>query len=84
MERKWAYDKARAEGKDLPSDEEIFSDNGWAVGIFGKASATVPINILKKPPVEPKYQPKDTKEIPKPKLEKPKEFVPRTTLPTPP
>ena len=34
LERKWAYDKARAEGKDLPSDEEIFSGNGWAVGIF--------------------------------------------------
>ena len=84
LERKWAYDKARAEGKDLPSDEEIFSDNGWAVGIFGKASATVPVTILTTPPNKPKYEPKDTKEIPKPKLEKPKEFVPRTTLPTPP
>lgn len=82
--RKWYYDKADLEGKSRPSDEEIFSTVDWAVGIFGKASATVPINILKKPPVEPKYQPKDTKEIPKPKLEKPKEFVPRTTLPTPP
>ena len=68
----------------MPSDGSIFGDSGWAVGLFGKASATVPINILTKPPVEPKYQPKDTKEIPKPKLEKPKEFVPRTTLPTPP
>lgn len=84
LERKWAYDKAKSEGKDLPSDEEIFGDNGWAVGIFGKASATVPINILKKPPVKPVLKEKDTKEIPKPKLEKPKEFVPRTTLPTPP
>lgn len=83
LERKWAYDKARAEGKDLPSDEEIFSGSGWAVGIFGKASSTVPITILSKPPVKPELQQKDTKEIPKPKLEKPKEFVPRTPLPTP-
>ena len=84
LERKWAKSNAEKEGKEMPSDESIFGDGGWAVGLFGKASATVPINILKKPPVEPKYQPKDTKEIPKPKLEKPKEFVPRTTLPTPP
>lgn len=74
LERKWAYDKARAEGKDLPSDEEIFSGNGWAVGIFGKASASVPINVLKKPPVKPVLKEKDTKEIPKPKLEEPKEL----------
>ena len=84
LERKWAKSNAEKEGKEMPSDASIFGDSGWAVGLFGKASATVPINILTKPPVEPKYQPKDTKEIPKPKLEKPKEFVPRTTLPTPP
>ena len=66
------------------SDESVFTDFGWAVGIFGKASATVPITILTTPPEKPKYEQKDTKEIPKPKLEKPKEFVPRTTLPTPP
>ena len=84
LERKWAKTNAEKEGKEMPSDGSIFGDSGWAVGLFGKASATVPINILTKPPVEPKYQPKDTKEIPKPKLEKPKEFVPRTTLPTPP
>lgn len=82
LERKWAYDKARAEGKDLPSDEEIFSGNGWAVGIFGKASATVPINVLKKPPVKPVLKEKDTKEIPKPKLEKPKELPERPKAPT--
>ena len=82
LERKWAYDKARAEGKDLPSDEEIFSGNGWAVGIFGKASATVPINVLKKPPVKPVLKEKDTKEIPKPKLEKPKELPERPVAPT--
>ncbi|WP_247924056.1 SspB-related isopeptide-forming adhesin [Streptococcus oralis] len=81
LERKWAYDKARAEGKDLPSDEEIFSGNGWAVGIFGKASATVPINVLKKPPVKPALKEKDTKEIPKPKLEKPKELPERPKAP---
>lgn len=82
LERKWAYDKARAEGKDLPSDEEIFSGNGWAVGVFGKASATVPINVLKKPPVKPVLKEKDTKEIPKPKLEKPKELPERPKAPT--
>lgn len=82
LERKWAYDKARAEGKDLPSDEEIFSGNGWAVGIFGKASATVPINVLKKPPVKPALKEKDTKEIPKPKLEKSKELPERPKAPT--
>ena len=82
LERKWAYDKARAEGKDLPSDEEIFSGNGWAVGIFGKASATVPINVLKKPPVKPALKEKNTKEIPKPKLEKPKELPERPKAPT--
>lgn len=82
LERKWAYDKTRAEGKDLPSDEEIFSGNGWAVGIFGKASATVPINVLKKPPVKPALKEKDTKEIPKPKLEKPKELPELPKVPT--
>jgi len=82
LERKWAYDKARAEGKDLPSDEEIFSGNGWAVGIFGKASASVPINVLKKPPVKPVLKEKDTKEIPKPKLEKPKELPEVPKVPT--
>lgn len=66
------------------SDESVFTDFGWAVGIFGKASATVPITILTTPPTKPELKQKDTKEIPKPKLEKPKEFVPRTTLPTPP
>ena len=70
-------------GKKL-DDKDIFYQDGWAVGVFGKASATVPVTILTKPPVKPELKQKDTKEIPKPKLEKPKEFVPRTTLPTPP
>lgn len=80
LERKWAYDKARAEGKDLPSDEEIFTGNGWAVGIFGKASATVPTFVPVTPPPKPELKQKDTKEIPKPKYEEPKE-LPELPLP---
>lgn len=82
--RESAKNKAISEGKPVPTDKEIFEDENWAVGLFGKASATVPVTVLTTPPEKPKYEPKDTKEIPKPKLEKPKEFVPRTTLPTPP
>lgn len=82
--RKRAKNKAIAQGKSVPTDKEIFDAENWAVGLFGKASATVPVTILRKPPVKPELKQKDTKEIPKPKLEKPKEFVPRTTLPTPP
>ena len=82
--RKRAKNKAIAQGKAVPTDKEIFDAENWAVGLFGKASATVPVTILRKPPVKPELKQKDTKEIPKPKLEKPKEFVPRTTLPTPP
>jgi len=81
--RKSAKNKAIAEGKPVPTDKEIFEDENWAVGLFGKASATVPVTVLTTPPEKPKYEPKDTKEIPKPKLEKPKEFVPRTPLPIP-
>ena len=84
--RRALYEKLFDEDKTPPSDSEIFSSKhvGWAVGLFGKASATVPINIHVNPPLKPELKQKDTKEIPKPKLEKPKEFVPRTTLPTPP
>ena len=82
--RQEAKNKAIAEGKPVPTDKEIFEAENWAVGLFGKASATVPITIRKKPPLKPELKQKDTKEIPKPKLEKPKEFVPRTTLPIPP
>ena len=81
--RQEAKNKAIAEGKPVPTDKEIFEAENWAVGLFGKASATVPITIRKKPPHEPELKQKDTKEIPKPKLEKPKGFVPRTPLPTP-
>ena len=81
--RKTAKNKAISEGKPVPTDKEIFEAENWAVGLFGKASATVPITIPLDPPPKPELKQKDTKEIPKPKLEKPKEFVPRPTLPTP-
>ena len=81
--RKTAKNKAIAEGKPVPTDKEIFEAENWAVGLFGKASATVPITIPLDPPRKPELKQKDTKEIPKPKLEKPKDFVPRTPLPTP-
>ena len=78
--RESAKNKAIAEGKPIPTDKEIFEDLDWAVGLFGKASATVPIKILTTPPTEPEYTPKDTKEIPEPKYEDPKEF-PKPPLP---
>ena len=84
LERKWAKSNAEKEGKEMPSDGSIFGDSGWAVGLFGKASSTVPVWIPIPAPKPPVLKQKDTKEIPKPKLEKPKEFVPRTTLPIPP
>ena len=84
IHRKQVQGILASKGVTSASDESVFTDFGWAVGIFGKASSTVPITILSKPPVKPELKEKDTKEIPKPKLEKPKEFVPRTTLPTPP
>ena len=82
--RKRAKNKAISEGKAIPTDKEIFEAENWAVGLFGKASATVPTFVPVTPPPKPELKQKDTKEIPKPKLEKPKEFVPRPTLPTPP
>ena len=68
-------------GKKL-ADKDIFYQDGWAVGLFGKASATVPITILTKPPVKPNLKQKDTKEIPKPILEKPKNIPERPFVPT--
>ena len=79
--RKRAKNKAIAEGKPVPTDKEIFEAENWAVGLFGKASATVPVTILTKPPVKPELKQKDTKEIPKPKLEKPKELPARPVAP---
>ena len=79
--RKRAKNKAIAEGKPVPTDKEIFGAENWAVGIFGKASATVPVTILTKPPVKPELKQKDTKEIPKPVLEKPKELPERPVAP---
>ena len=79
--RKEVKDKFASEGKAVPSDETIFTDYGWAVGIFGKASATVPVTILTKPPVKPELKQKDTKEIPKPKFEKAKELPVRPFAP---
>ena len=79
--RKRAKNKAIAEGKPVPTDKEIFEAENWAVGIFGKASSTVPVTILTTPPTKPNYEPKDTKEIPKPKLEKLKELPERPVAP---
>ena len=62
-------------------DEDIFYQDGWAVGIFGKASSTVPVTILSKSPVEPEWKKKDTKEI-KLVLRKPKDLPNKPDAPT--
>lgn len=62
-------------------DEDIFYQDGWAVGIFGKASSTVPVTILSKPPVEPEWKKKDTKKI-KLVLRKPKDLPNKPDAPT--
>ena len=72
----------RQNGGQNLADKDIFYKDGWAVGLFGKASATVPISILAKPPVKPELKEKDTKEILKPKLEKLKELPARPKTPT--
>lgn len=69
------------DGKIL-ADKDIFYQDGWAVGLFGKASSVVPIKVLTTPPALPKYEQKDVKEIPKPKLENPKELPERPKAPT--
>ena len=81
LERKWAKSNAEKEGKEMPSDDSIFGDSGWAVGLFGKASATVPVTILSKPPVEPDWKKKDTKKI-KLVLRKPKGLPSKPDAPT--
>ena len=63
------------------TDEDIFYQDGWAVGIFGKASSTVPVTILPKPPVKPELKKKDTKEI-KLVLRKPKDLPNKPDAPT--
>ena len=62
-------------------DEDIFYQDGWAVGIFGKESSTVPVTIPSKPPVEPEWKKKDTKEI-KLVLRKPKDLPNKPDAPT--
>lgn len=79
--RKRAKNKAIAEGKPVPTDKEIFEAENWAVGLFGKASSTVPVTILSKPPVEPEWKKKDTKEI-KLVLRKPKDLPNKPDAPT--
>ena len=63
------------------TDKDIFYQDGWAVGIFGKASSTVPVTILSKPPVKPELKKKDTKEI-KLVLRKPKDLPNKPDAPT--
>ena len=79
--RKRAKNKAIAEGKPVPTDKEIFEAENWAVGLFGKASATVPVTMLTKPPVEPDWKKKDTKEL-KLVLRKPKDLPNKPDAPT--
>lgn len=79
--RKRAKNKAIAEGKPVPTEKEIFEAENWAVGLFGKASATVPVTILTKPPVEPDWKKKDTKEL-KLVLRKPKDLPNKPDAPT--
>ena len=81
IHRKQVQGILASKGVNSASDESVFTDFGWAVGIFGKASATVPITILTTPPTEPNYTPKDTKEIPEPEYEDPKE-LPKRPLPS--
>ena len=75
---------AKKEGKPAPTDLEITNVHGYTFGLWGVNSSIQRPFIPLRKPVEPKLKQKDTKEIPMPTLEKPKEFVPRTTLPIPP
>ena len=75
---------AKKEGKPAPTDLEITHVHGYTFDLWGVNTSIQTPLIPPKEPVEPKLKQKDTKEIPMPELEKPKEFVPRTTIPIPP
>ena len=75
---------AKKEGKPAPTDLEITNAHGYTFGLWGVNSSIQRPVIKPVEPVKPELKQKDTKEIPMPTLEKPKEFVPRTTLPIPP
>lgn len=74
---------AKKEGKPAPTDEEVTHAHGYTFGLWGVNSSIQRPLIKPIEPVKPELKQKDTKEIPKPKLEQPKKFVPRTTLPIP-
>ena len=74
---------AKKEGKPAPTDLEITNAHGYTFGLWGVNSSIQRPLIKPVEPVKPELKQKDTKEIPKPKLEKPKEFVPRTPLSIP-
>ena len=74
---------AKKEGKPAPTDLEITHAHGYTFGLWGVNSSIQRPVIKPVEPVKPELKQKDTKEIPKPKLEQPKKFVPRTTLPIP-
>lgn len=75
---------AKKEGKPAPTDEDVTHAHGYTFGLWGVNSSIQRPLIKPVEPVKPELKQKDTKEIPMPTLEKPKEFVPRTTLPLPP
>ena len=75
---------AKKEGKPAPTDLEITNAHGYTFGLWGVNSSIQRPVIKPVEPVKPELKQKDTKEIPMPTLENPKEFVPRTTLSTPP
>lgn len=75
---------AKKEGKPVPTDFDVTHVHTYTFELWGVNSSIQRPLIPPREIVPPKLKQKDTKEIPEPKLEKPKEFVPRTTLPIPP
>ena len=75
---------AKKEGKPAPTDYDVTHVHTYTFDLWGVNSSIQRPVIKPEEPVKPELKQKDTKEIPMPKLEKPKEFVPRTTLPIPP